>query len=59
MSNNKKQNKNTNGMNTLDDILNSEEFNNMFDIEKEQEELKEAGWTYEEIKEVAKAATSK
>ena len=41
--------------NTLDDILNSEEFNTLFDFEAEKKEIEEAGWTYTEILEFGKA----
>lgn len=41
---------------TLDEILNSELMNEI--IKKEDKDLAEAGWTYEEIKEVAKMVTS-
>jgi len=42
---------------TLDEILNSDFMNQI--IEQEDKDLKDAGWTYEEIKEVAKMVTSK
>jgi len=42
---------------TLDEILNSDFMNQI--IEQEDKDLKYAGWTYEEIKEVAKMVTSK
>tara|TARA_R110000824_G_scaffold57532_7_gene156322 strand:+ start:4434 stop:4571 length:138 start_codon:yes stop_codon:yes gene_type:complete len=41
---------------TLDEILNSELMNEI--IEEQDRDLAEAGWTYEEIKEVAKMVTS-
>jgi hypothetical protein len=41
---------------TLDEILNSELMNVL--IEEQDRDLAEAGWTYEEIKEVAKMVTS-
>lgn len=43
--------------NTLNEILNSDLMNQI--IEQEDKDLKESGWTYEEIKEVAKMVTSK
>ena len=42
---------------TLDEILNSDLMNEM--IAEQDKDLSEAGWTYEEIKEVAKMVTSK
>ena len=39
---------------TIENILDSEEFNQMFDFEAEQKELEEAGWTMEEIRKFAK-----
>lgn len=36
-------------MENLNEILDSKEFNEMFDFETEQKEIKEAGWSYEEI----------
>jgi len=36
-------------MKDLNEILDSKEFNEMFDFETEQKEIKEAGWSYEEI----------
>jgi hypothetical protein len=44
----------TNQINSINDILESKEFNQLFDIETEQKELQEAGWTYSEIAEFAK-----
>ena len=41
---------------TIDEILNSELMNEI--INTENKDLAEAGWTYEEIKEVAKMVTS-
>jgi hypothetical protein len=35
-------------METLNDILNSEEFNKMFDFETEKKEIESAGWNYQE-----------
>ncbi len=40
---------------TLEDILNSDLMNEI--IEQEDKDLKEAGWTYEEVKEFAKSLT--
>jgi len=37
-------------METINEILDSKEFNEMFDFETEQKEIKEAGWSYEEIR---------
>jgi hypothetical protein len=41
---------------TLDEILNSELLTEI--VEQDDKDLAEAGWTYEEVKEVAKMATS-
>ena len=41
-------------METIDDILNSEEFKLIHDSEQEKKELKEIGWTYEMIDQVVK-----
>ena len=41
---------------TIDEILNSELMNEI--INTEDRDLQESGWTYEEIKEVAKMVTS-
>ncbi len=41
---------------TLDEILNSELMNEI--IEEQDRDLAEAGWKYEEIKEIAKMVTS-
>lgn len=38
---------------TLGDILNNKNFNEMFDIEAEQKELEEDGWTIEEARKFA------
>jgi hypothetical protein len=35
---------------TIDDILDSKEFNEMFDFEAEQKEIEEAGWTLKELR---------
>lgn len=40
--------------NTIDEILDSKEFNEMFDFDTEKKELESAGWTYAEIQEMAK-----
>ena len=34
---------------SINDILDSEEFNNFFDFEAEKKEIEAAGWTHEEI----------
>lgn len=52
-------NKNTEKMETINDILDSKEFNEMFDFETEQKEIKEAGWTYEEIQKFGKELSKK
>lgn len=48
---------------TLGDILDSKQFNEMFDFETEQKEIKESGWNYSEIqnfgKELSKLITPK
>jgi hypothetical protein len=41
-------------METIDDILNSEEFKLIHNSEQEKKELKEIGWTYEMIDQVVK-----
>lgn len=46
-------------MKTINEILESKEFNEMFDFEKEQKEIKEAGWTYEEIQKLGKILAKK
>ena len=40
-------------MESINDILDSKEFNEMFDLEAEQKEIESAGWTYEEIQKFA------
>tara|TARA_R110001606_G_scaffold38401_1_gene107630 strand:- start:217 stop:360 length:144 start_codon:yes stop_codon:yes gene_type:complete len=42
---------------TIEDILNSELITEM--IEKEDKELAEAGWTYEEVKSIADSMSKK
>lgn len=37
-------------MKTINDILDSKEFNDMFDFESEQKEIKEANWSYQELR---------
>ena len=41
--------------NTIEEILNSDLLNEI--IEQEDKDLKDAGWTYEEVKEFAKSIT--
>lgn len=41
-------------MKNLNDILESKEFNEMFDFETERKELEESGWTLEEVRSFAK-----
>lgn len=41
-------------MENLNDILESKEFNEMFDFETERKELEESGWTLEEARSFAK-----
>ncbi len=36
-------------METLNDILESKEFNEMFDFENEKKEVEVAGWNYSEL----------
>ena len=36
-------------INTIDDILNSEEFNMFFDVENEKKEIEKLGWNYEAL----------
>lgn len=45
--------KNELSFNNIDDILNSTEFNEMFDFEAEKKEIEKAGWTMEEVKNFA------
>lgn len=40
--------------NTIDEILDSKEFNEMFDFESEKKELEESGWTIDEARKFAK-----
>jgi cell fate (sporulation/competence/biofilm development) regulator YlbF (YheA/YmcA/DUF963 family) len=40
-------------MENLNDILDSEEFNEMFNLEQEVQELESAGWTLQEVKNFA------
>ena len=42
---------------TIEEILNSDFLNNL--IEQEDKDLKEAGWTYEEVKELVSKTTNK
>jgi hypothetical protein len=46
-------------INNINDILNSKEFNEMFDFEAEKKEITEAGWTYEEITSFGKQLAKK
>lgn len=41
-------------MENINEILDSKEFNEMFDLEQERKEIEEAGWTYKEIEAFAK-----
>ncbi len=41
-------------MENLNDILDSKEFNEMFNIEQEVQELENEGWTLQEAREFAK-----
>jgi hypothetical protein len=41
-------------MTTLNEILESKEFNEMFDFEQEQKDLENDGWTLEEVRKFAK-----
>ena len=54
----KKLNKMTT-INNINDILNSKEFNEMFDFEAEKKEITDAGWTYEEITSFGKQLAKK
>jgi hypothetical protein len=47
-------NKNFKIMTTLNEILESKEFNEMFDFEQEQKDLENDGWTLEEVRKFAK-----
>ena len=46
-----------NEIKNLDEILNSEEFNQMFDFESEKKEIESAGWNMKELIEFAKSIT--
>jgi hypothetical protein len=39
---------------TIEDILNSAEFNEMFDFESEKKEIELSGWNYSELMKFAK-----
>lgn len=40
-------------INTIEDILNSNEFNALFDVEAEKKEIEQSGWTIEEARKFA------
>jgi hypothetical protein len=40
----------TENFKTIDDILESEFFNQMFDFETEKKEIEQAGWNYNELR---------
>ncbi len=44
---------------TLEQLLNSVEFNEMFDFEAEEKEIKETGWSYNELKSFGKQLAKK
>ena len=44
---------------TLSDILDSDLFNEIFDIEQENKDLADAGWTRKDIAEMAKVGINK
>jgi tRNA U34 5-methylaminomethyl-2-thiouridine-forming methyltransferase MnmC len=44
---------------SINDILDSEEFNNFFDFEAEKKEIEAAGWSYEEITSFARQLAKK
>jgi hypothetical protein len=46
-------------MKTLNEILDSKEFNEMFDFETEKKEIEAAGWSYEETQKFAKGLSKK
>lgn len=46
-------------MDAINEILESKEFNAMFDFEAEQKEIESAGWTYEEIQNYGKQLAKK
>jgi hypothetical protein len=46
-------------METLEQILDSKEFNEMFDLETEKKEIESAGWNYEETSSFAKQLSKK
>ena len=48
MTQHKKQNTMKNEFKNINDILNSKEFNDMFDFENEQKEIENAGWNIKE-----------
>jgi hypothetical protein len=41
-------------MKTIDEILNSKEFNALFDFETEKKEIEKAGWNYNELRKFGK-----
>jgi hypothetical protein len=43
----------------INDILNSQEFNLMFDFENEQKEIEQAGWTIQECVSFAEQLSKK
>ena len=57
LHNNKHNNKMNNKITNIDQILNDPLFVEM--MEQEEKQLKECGWTYEEIKSVANMVTGK
>lgn len=46
-------------MKNLNDILNSAEFETMFNLKTEKKELAEAGWNYEELRNFGKQIAKK
>jgi hypothetical protein len=56
--NNEKLN-NMETFNNIDDLLNSESFNNFFDVETEKNEIENAGWDYETLNNFGKELSKK
>jgi len=46
-------------MKNINDILESKEFNEMFDFETEKKEVKKSGWSYKELQKFGKELSKK
>jgi hypothetical protein len=49
----------TENFKTIDDILESEFFNQMFDFETEKKEIEQAGWNYNELRKFGQELSKK